>query len=328
MRGRRSPPAAGCGVTTQMRSTTESGKNEVYVRAFPPPSFGPAAKWQISNSGGVRPFWLRNVEQPDSECSCISNATEIRDQPGRQSGVLYGTMRATVSELGRDAHHGARVGVRAAAGNLGAGVDEQPVGYGRQHSVLLVRHGEPDPQIRRSELAGAVDGADGAAAAEPGIYGAGQGVGDGREADGGAGAAGAAELGIYGAGQVVGYGGDAAESAGDLRGHAAAAYRTSRSIRSGRARRFQTQAHGADRAAGERQHDSGLVLHERDSGHCSGDGGAGDLAIGRGCAGQAADDPVWRAAVVRGQRGGGCGSMGGEGGEPHATVRDVPRSEE
>src|ERR1035441_3829491 len=41
---------------------------------------------------------------------------------------------ATVSELGRDAHHGARVGVRAAAGNLGAGVDEQPVGYGRQHS--------------------------------------------------------------------------------------------------------------------------------------------------------------------------------------------------
>src|ERR1035438_3979458 len=172
MRGRRSPPAAGCGVTTQMWSTTESGKNEVYVRAFPPPSFGPAAKWQISNSGGVRPFWLRNVEQPDSECSCISNATEIRDQPGRQSGVLYGTMRATVSELGRDAHHGARVGVRAAAGNLGAGVDEQPVGYGRQHSVLLVRHGEPDPQIRRSELAGAIDGADGEAATELVIYGA------------------------------------------------------------------------------------------------------------------------------------------------------------
>jgi hypothetical protein len=81
-------------------------------------------------------------------------------------------MRATVSELGRDAHHGARVGVRAAAGNLGAGVDEQPVGYGRQHSVLLVRHGEPDPQIRRSELAGAIDGADGEAATELVIYGA------------------------------------------------------------------------------------------------------------------------------------------------------------
>ena len=45
-------------------------------------------------------------------------------------------------------------------------------GYGRQHSVLLVRHGEPDPQIRRSELAGGVDSADGAAAAELGIYGA------------------------------------------------------------------------------------------------------------------------------------------------------------
>src|ERR1019366_2357524 len=81
-------------------------------------------------------------------------------------------MRATVSELGRAADQGARVGVRAAAGDLGAGVDERPVGYGRQHSVLLVRHGEPDPQVRRSELAGAIDGADGAAAAELGIYGA------------------------------------------------------------------------------------------------------------------------------------------------------------
>ena len=64
------------------------------------------------------------------------------------------------------------MGVRAAAGDLGAGVDEQPVGYGRQHSVLLVRHGEPDPQIRRSELAGAIDGADGEAATELVIYGA------------------------------------------------------------------------------------------------------------------------------------------------------------
>ena len=41
-------------------SSTESGKNEVYVRAFPPPSSGQAGKWQISNNGGERPFWLRN----------------------------------------------------------------------------------------------------------------------------------------------------------------------------------------------------------------------------------------------------------------------------
>ncbi len=38
----------------------ESGKNEVYVRAFPPPSAGQGGKWQISNSGGSAPEWSRN----------------------------------------------------------------------------------------------------------------------------------------------------------------------------------------------------------------------------------------------------------------------------
>jgi serine/threonine-protein kinase len=40
-------------------SSTESGRNEVYVRAFPPPASGQGGKWQISNNGGDRPFWLR-----------------------------------------------------------------------------------------------------------------------------------------------------------------------------------------------------------------------------------------------------------------------------
>ena len=38
----------------------ESGKPEVYVQAFPPRSSGPGGKWQISNSGGQEPRWLRN----------------------------------------------------------------------------------------------------------------------------------------------------------------------------------------------------------------------------------------------------------------------------
>ena len=38
----------------------ESGKNEVYVRAFPQPSAGRGGKWQISNSGGSAPKWSRN----------------------------------------------------------------------------------------------------------------------------------------------------------------------------------------------------------------------------------------------------------------------------
>jgi hypothetical protein len=40
--------------------SNESGKFEVYVRAFPPPASGQGGKWQISNSGGTVPKWLRN----------------------------------------------------------------------------------------------------------------------------------------------------------------------------------------------------------------------------------------------------------------------------
>jgi serine/threonine protein kinase len=38
----------------------ESGKSEVYVRAFPLPSSGQGGKWQVSNSGGNYPRWSRN----------------------------------------------------------------------------------------------------------------------------------------------------------------------------------------------------------------------------------------------------------------------------
>ena len=35
--------------------SNESGKDEVCVRAFPPPASGQDGKWQISNSGGTYP---------------------------------------------------------------------------------------------------------------------------------------------------------------------------------------------------------------------------------------------------------------------------------
>ena len=38
----------------------ESGKFEVYVRPFPPPSTGQGGKWQISNKGGISSRWSRN----------------------------------------------------------------------------------------------------------------------------------------------------------------------------------------------------------------------------------------------------------------------------
>ena len=39
--------------------SNESGRNEVYVRAFPPPSSGQGGKWPISNHGGNDPQWSR-----------------------------------------------------------------------------------------------------------------------------------------------------------------------------------------------------------------------------------------------------------------------------
>jgi serine/threonine protein kinase/Tol biopolymer transport system component len=40
--------------------SNESGKYEVYVRAFPAPSSGRGGKWQVSNNGGGNPRWMRN----------------------------------------------------------------------------------------------------------------------------------------------------------------------------------------------------------------------------------------------------------------------------
>jgi hypothetical protein len=40
--------------------SNESGKPEVYVRAFPPPASGQAGKWQVSNGGGTAARWSRN----------------------------------------------------------------------------------------------------------------------------------------------------------------------------------------------------------------------------------------------------------------------------
>ena len=40
--------------------SNESGRLEVFVRAFPAPASGQGGKWQISNSGGTLPVWSRN----------------------------------------------------------------------------------------------------------------------------------------------------------------------------------------------------------------------------------------------------------------------------
>jgi serine/threonine-protein kinase len=40
--------------------STESGREEVDVEAFPAPISGQSGKWQISNNGGQHPVWSRN----------------------------------------------------------------------------------------------------------------------------------------------------------------------------------------------------------------------------------------------------------------------------
>jgi hypothetical protein len=39
--------------------SNESGRNEVYIRAYP----GPGGKWQISTDGGDAPIWARNGKE-------------------------------------------------------------------------------------------------------------------------------------------------------------------------------------------------------------------------------------------------------------------------
>lgn len=39
--------------------SNESGRDEVYVREFPPPTSSQAGRWQVSNNGGVDPQWSR-----------------------------------------------------------------------------------------------------------------------------------------------------------------------------------------------------------------------------------------------------------------------------
>jgi WD40-like Beta Propeller Repeat len=43
--------------------SNESGSNEVFVRAFPPPSSRHGGKWQISNRGGTVPRWSRSAHE-------------------------------------------------------------------------------------------------------------------------------------------------------------------------------------------------------------------------------------------------------------------------
>jgi len=79
--------------------SNESGKNEVYVRAFPPSATSSGGKWQVSNNGGAFPRWSRTgreiVYQSGDQLMTVSytvnGPTFIADKPRLWIASLSGT---------------------------------------------------------------------------------------------------------------------------------------------------------------------------------------------------------------------------------------------
>jgi serine/threonine-protein kinase len=84
--------------------SSESGRTEVYVRAFPPPGSGPGGKWQISINGGAAPHWSRSehelLYESDGQILAASYTvkgdTFVADKPR----VWIGQLGAGLSGLG------------------------------------------------------------------------------------------------------------------------------------------------------------------------------------------------------------------------------------
>ena len=77
----------------------ESGKSEVYVRAFVSPSLGSGGKWQVSNTGGTAPRWSRTghelVYQSQDQLMTVSYSmkgeTFVAEKPRVWIAKLGGT---------------------------------------------------------------------------------------------------------------------------------------------------------------------------------------------------------------------------------------------
>jgi serine/threonine-protein kinase len=85
--------------------SNESGRTEVYVRAFPPPSSGQGGKWQVSNNGGGGPQWSRTghelVYRSGNQLMTVSYAvngtTFVADKPRVWIAALGGA-RVAIGE--------------------------------------------------------------------------------------------------------------------------------------------------------------------------------------------------------------------------------------
>jgi hypothetical protein len=63
--------------------SNESGRSEIYVRAYP----GPGGKWQISTDGGNEPLWARNGRELFYRNGDKVMAVDITTQPSFQAGT-------------------------------------------------------------------------------------------------------------------------------------------------------------------------------------------------------------------------------------------------
>jgi len=79
--------------------SNESGRDEVYVRPFPPPASGQSSRWQVSNNGGTAPRWSRNGrelmyqagDQIMAASYTVSGDAFVADKPRVWIAALGGT---------------------------------------------------------------------------------------------------------------------------------------------------------------------------------------------------------------------------------------------
>ena len=76
--------------------SNESGRNEIYLQAFP----GPGGKWQISTEGGMEPVWARNGRELFYRYGGKMMAVDVTTQPtfsaGRPHVVFEGQYESIV----------------------------------------------------------------------------------------------------------------------------------------------------------------------------------------------------------------------------------------
>jgi len=111
--------------------SNESGTSEVYVRAFPPPSSGPAGKWQISNNGGTLARWSRTghelVYRSGDQIMAVSYSVNGDTFVGERPRVWIAKLGGTFWDLAPD---GKRVAVATRV--------ESATGPRQEHEVVFL----------------------------------------------------------------------------------------------------------------------------------------------------------------------------------------------